>query len=256
MAYSNIVFLFSSCNSGDQYWRGGCTPTSPSGHRQAGVMTALSNRGHVGWCGSSWVVWWWLQLSPTQYQMWGIRIGNVQCATNYWLRRHMDIHKGSRHPCSSCHKSLSSCKMLGQHDAACKQGRKHICTLCNKEYSSVQILKTHEEVHHGATWPQPGQSFPCPHCGKGLPCQEVNEGTCWHLCSKSLQKGALLLLDGGLPQGEASLFQDEEPELPSGRSSRLEGAQGVNSDSVGLLTDASGHLYPISSHLLVSHVCF
>ena len=89
-----------------------------------------------------------------------------QFKTNYRLRRHMDIHKGSGHPCSSCHKSLLSHKMLGQNKATCKQGRKHICTLCNKEYSSAKFLKTHEKVHHGATQPQPGQSFPCPHCGK------------------------------------------------------------------------------------------
>ena len=152
-----------------------------------------------------------------------------QFKTNYQLRRHMDIHKGSGHPCSSCHKSLSSCKMLGQHEAACKQGRKHICTLCNKEYSSAQILKTHEKVHHGATQPQPGQSFPCPHCGKAYLVKKSMRETCWHLCSKSLQKGALLLQGGGLPQGKASLPQDEEPELPSGRSSWLEGVQGVNS---------------------------
>ena len=78
----------------------------------------------------------------------------------------MDIHKVSGHPRSSCHKSLSSRKMLRQHKAACKQGRKHICALCNKEYSSAQILKTHEKMCHRAAQPQPGQSFPCPYCGK------------------------------------------------------------------------------------------
>ena len=86
--------------------------------------------------------------------------------TNYRLRRHMDIHKGSGYPCSSCHKSLSSNKMLRQHEAACKQGRKHTCASCNREYSSLQILKTHERVQHGAAQPQPGQSFLCPYCGK------------------------------------------------------------------------------------------
>ena len=89
-----------------------------------------------------------------------------QFKTNYRLRRHMDVHKGSGYPCSSCHKSLTSYKMLRQHEAACKLGRKHTCALCNKEYSSLQILKTHEKVQHGAAQPQPGQSFPCPHCGK------------------------------------------------------------------------------------------
>ena len=78
----------------------------------------------------------------------------------------MDVHKGSGYPCSSCHKSLSSYKMLRQHKAACKLGRKHTCVLCKKEYSSLQVLKTHEKVQHGATQPQPGQSFLCPHCGK------------------------------------------------------------------------------------------
>ena len=35
-----------------------------------------------------------------------------QFKTNYRLRRHMDVHKGSGYPCSSCHKSLTSYKML------------------------------------------------------------------------------------------------------------------------------------------------
>ena len=67
-----------------------------------------------------------------------------QFQTNYGLQRHMDIHKGSGYPCSSCHKSLTSYKMLRQHKAACKLGRKHTCALCNKEYSSLQILKTED----------------------------------------------------------------------------------------------------------------
>ena len=69
--------------------------------------------------------------------------------TNHHLRRHMDIHKGSGY-CNKCHKSLSSRKMLQQHEAACKQGHKHACDTCGREYSSVQILKQHEKVPHGA----------------------------------------------------------------------------------------------------------
>ena len=76
-----------------------------------------------------------------------------QFKTNYSLRRHMDIHKGSGYCCSSCHKSLASYKMLRQHEAACKLGRKHTCALYNKEYSSLQVLRTHKKVQHEATQP-------------------------------------------------------------------------------------------------------
>ena len=111
-----------------------------------------------------------------------------QFKTNYRLQRHMDIHKGSGYPCSSYHKSLMSYKMLRQHKAACKLGRKHTCACCNKEYSSLQILKTHEKVQHGAAQPQPGQSFPCPHCGKAYLVKKSMRGTCGHLCTKPFQK--------------------------------------------------------------------
>ena len=140
----------------------------------------------------------------------------------------MDIHKGSGYPCSSCHKSLSSNKMLRQHEAACKQGRKHTCAFCNREYSSLQILKTHERVQHGASQPQPGQSFLCPHCGKAY---KVKKSMREHMgiCAQNpSRKGALLLPGGGLSQGEAHLLQGQELELSHGRSSWLERASGIN----------------------------
>ena len=36
--------------------------------------------------------------------------------TSHHMRCHMDIHKGTGYPCSKCHKSLASRKMLGQHE--------------------------------------------------------------------------------------------------------------------------------------------
>ena len=86
--------------------------------------------------------------------------------TNHHLRRHMDIHKGSGYSCNKCHKSLSSRKMLGQHEAACKQGCKHACGTCGREYSSVQILKQHGKVSHGAGCPLPDEVFVCPYSQK------------------------------------------------------------------------------------------
>ena len=86
--------------------------------------------------------------------------------TNHHLRRHMDIHKGSGYPCGKCHKSLSSRKMLQQHEAACKQGCKHTCGTCGREYASVQILKQHQKVSHGAGCPLQDEVFVCPHCQK------------------------------------------------------------------------------------------
>ena len=86
--------------------------------------------------------------------------------TNHHLRRHMDIHKGSGYPCNKCHKSLSSRKMLRQHEAACKQRCKHTCGTCGREYSSVQILKQHKKVSHGAGRPLQDEVFVCPYCQK------------------------------------------------------------------------------------------
>ena len=93
-----------------------------------------------------------------------------QFRTNHRLGRHMDVHKGMGYPCSRCHKPLSSRKMLRQHEASCKEGRRFTCGTCGKDYASAQIVKAHEKFHHGAAHPQPhpqpGQSFPCPHCAK------------------------------------------------------------------------------------------
>ena len=86
--------------------------------------------------------------------------------TAHRMRWHMDVHKGTGSPCSKCHKSLSSRRMLGQHEQACKQGKRHECDVCNKSYASLSILKQHKRVSHGADAPEPDEAFFCPHCNK------------------------------------------------------------------------------------------
>ena len=67
----------------------------------------------------------------------------------YWMRCHMDIHKGSGYPCSKCQKSFVMRKTLAQHEKACKEGIRHVCEVCWKSYASAQILKQHFKVTHG-----------------------------------------------------------------------------------------------------------
>ena len=86
--------------------------------------------------------------------------------TAHRMRRHMDVHKGTGYPCSKCHKSLSSRKMLRQHEQACKQGKRHDCDVCQKSYASQYILKQHKKVAHGTGAPEPDGAFFCPHCDK------------------------------------------------------------------------------------------
>ena len=78
----------------------------------------------------------------------------------------MDIHKGTGYPCSKCHKSLASRKMLGQHEKACKEGLWHVCEECGKSYASAQILKQHAKAIHGGGWPEEDEVFQCSHCQK------------------------------------------------------------------------------------------
>ena len=86
--------------------------------------------------------------------------------TAHRMRRHMDVHKGTGYPCSKCHKSLSSRKMLRQHEQACKQGKRHDCDVCQKSYASQSILKQQKKVAHGTGAPEPDEAFFCPHCDK------------------------------------------------------------------------------------------
>ena len=86
--------------------------------------------------------------------------------TAHRMRRHMDVHKGTGYPCSKCHKSLSSRKMLRQHEQACKQGKRYDCDVCQKSYASQSILKQHKKVPHGTGAPEPDEAFFCPHCDK------------------------------------------------------------------------------------------
>ena len=78
----------------------------------------------------------------------------------------MDVHKGTGYPCSKCHKSLSSRKMLRQHEQACKQGKRYDCDICQRSYASQSILKQHKKVAHGTGAPEPDEAFFCPHCDK------------------------------------------------------------------------------------------
>ena len=86
--------------------------------------------------------------------------------TAHRMRRHMDVHKGTGYPCSKCHKSLSSRKMLRQHEQACKQGKRCDCDVCQKSYASQSILKQHKKVVHGTGAPEPDEAFFCPHFDK------------------------------------------------------------------------------------------
>ena len=83
--------------------------------------------------------------------------------TAHRMRWHMDVHKGMGYPCSKCHKSLSSKKMLRQHEQACKEGKRHGCEVCHKSYASLSILKQHKKVSHA---PEHDEVYCCPHCDK------------------------------------------------------------------------------------------
>ena len=101
-----------------------------------------------------------------------------------------------------------------------------------QEYSSLQILKTHEKVQHGATQPQLGQSFPCPHCGKTyLVKKSMREhvGTCVQNPSR---KGPYYCRVEGCPKARHPFSRIKNLNSHMGRSSWLEGMQGVNSSGV------------------------
>ena len=83
--------------------------------------------------------------------------------TAHRMRQHMDVHKGTGYPCSKCHKSLSSRKMLRQHEQACKEGKRHECDVCHKSYASRSILKQHKKVSHA---PEHDEVYCCPYCNK------------------------------------------------------------------------------------------
>ena len=86
--------------------------------------------------------------------------------TAHRMRRHMDVHQGTGYPCSKCHKSLSSRKMLRQHEQACKQGRRYNYDVCQKSYASWSILKQHKKVAHGTGDLEPDEAFLYPYCDK------------------------------------------------------------------------------------------
>ena len=83
--------------------------------------------------------------------------------TTHRMRQHMDVHKGMGYPCSKCHKSLSSRKMLRQNKQAYKEGKRHACDVCHKSYASQSILKQHKKVSHA---PEHDEVYCCPHCDK------------------------------------------------------------------------------------------
>ena len=61
------------------------------------------------------------------------------------MRQHLDVHKGVGYPCNKYHKSLSSRKMLRQHEQACKEGKRHDCNVCHKSYASPVHPETAQE---------------------------------------------------------------------------------------------------------------
>ena len=124
---------------------------------------------------------------------------------NHHLWCHMDIHKGTSYPCTKCHKSLASRKMLRQHKKVCKGDQHHECEGCGKSYVSTQILRPHVKVKHGAEQPEQNEVFQCPHCQKEYTIKKY-VGACRGVHSEPRQEGAILLQGGGLPQG-SHLFQ-------------------------------------------------
>ena len=122
--------------------------------------------------------------------------------TAHRMRQHMDVHRGMGYPCSKCHKSLSSRKMLGQHEQACKQGKRHECDVCNKLYASSSILKQCKRVSHGADAPEPDEAFCCPHCNKEY---RVKKIMCEHagVCEKNPNhKGPYFCQVKGCPKAD------------------------------------------------------
>ena len=91
-------------------------------------------------------------------------------------------------PCNKCHKSLSSRKMLRQHEQACKEGKRHDCDVCHKSYASQSILKQHKKVSHA---PEHDEVYCCPHCDKEY---WVRKGAC-----KSIQESVSRIQTGRDP---------------------------------------------------------
>ena len=146
-----------------------------------------------------------LRLCPTPCLQWAEVIRSALYAIRsskhaHRMRQHMDVHKGMGYPCSKCHKSLSSRKMLGQHEQACKQGKRHECDVCNKSYTSSSILKKHKRVSHGPDAPEPDEAFFCPHCNKEY---RVKKSMCEHagVCEKNPNhKGPYICRVEGCPK--------------------------------------------------------
>ena len=164
-----VPLLFAGTPVGMNTDEGGSMGASPDGSRSPGIEKAApSDRGHAGrncpchcWC------------RPTEsmpYSLPAVGRDDTKCPvchqvfkTAHRMRQHMDVHKGMGYPCSKCHKSLSSRKMLRQHEQACKEGRRHECDVCHKSYASWSILKQHKKVSHA---PEHDEVYCCPHCNK------------------------------------------------------------------------------------------
>ena len=84
----------------------------------------------------------------------------------YWLKKHMDVHRGEQFPYGNCSKLLASHHMLRDHQKGCIQGSKFTCEECGWEYTTKQGLRQHTRVTHGPEQPVPDEVFVCPYRAK------------------------------------------------------------------------------------------
>ena len=66
------------------------------------------------------------------------------------IKVHMnDVHKGLKHRCEKCDKSMTSAQMLKVHIKTVHEGLKPFkCNQCEKSFSQAGNLKSHVEVVH------------------------------------------------------------------------------------------------------------